>query len=268
MPDDKLIFEKRVPYTIVRNEVFDEVMPRVSYPAWKVLSAIIRATMGWQKLEDQLSYSQLLRRTGIKSRSTLTQAIKELETGNYIVRRAMGNGQEPNAYALNDKYVLLSTSTEDELGSGTEDELPLVREMDSQKKYSKENTTTLSGSTRADTVPRSDTAHHRLVAWYIDQIAPGYAKRYSGKFAGDCKAIKAMLSRDHEEGTIQDCYRSFKSEPFWARQHLSMQRIDENIDDWKRAGGKRGSHKQAAKTKYSHFDEVAAERQAARDAAD
>ena len=111
MPDKKRIFERKIPYTVVRNEVFDEVMPMVSYPAWKVLSAIIRATMGWHKTEDRLSYSQLMERTGIRSPGTLSRAIEELVTGDYIKKQGNSRTGETNTYELNEDYVLILTTT-------------------------------------------------------------------------------------------------------------------------------------------------------------
>jgi hypothetical protein len=235
VPDDRLIFEKRVPYTIVRNEVFDEVMPKVSYPAWKVLSAIIRATMGWRKTEDQLSYSQLMERTGIGSPNTLSTAIDELVSGGYVKKRGDPRSGQSNRYELNEEYVLILTTTasvDPPPDTSTASVEGGLQKVYTQNKSSKESITSLTAGRQQTTVPKADTPHHRLVAWYIDQIAPGYAKRYEGKFVADCKAIKQMLERGHSEEKIKGCYLATKRDRFWTPKHLPMRHIDENIDDW------------------------------------
>jgi len=88
---------------------------------------------------------------------------------------------------------------------------------------------------------KPDTPHHRVVAGYVERISKGYSKRYPGKFKGDLAKIKAMLGRGHSEKEILTCYDSFKSDSFWATRHLSMRKIDEDIDDWKAA--KYATHK-------------------------
>lgn len=243
MPDEKRIFEKKIPYTIVRNEVFDEVMPKLSLTAWKVLCAIIRATMGWQKTEDQLSYSQLLKKTGLGSPSSITRAISELETGGYVetIRRE----HQTNLYRLNEDYILILGTTPDVVPEGrgttldivpptTPDVVGVLHEVKTQNKPSKESTTVLTDGKRK--VP--DTPHHQVVAGYVERIAKGYSKRHKGKFAADMKAIKAMLERGHSPETILACYDDRKA-GWWSDKHLPMRRLDEDIDDWV----KHGTHK-------------------------
>lgn len=65
-------------FTKFSNPVIDHVMPQVSPPAWKVLTVIWRQTEGWLDLQtgkrkewDEISYSQFMERTGIRSRATL-----------------------------------------------------------------------------------------------------------------------------------------------------------------------------------------------------
>ncbi len=103
-----------------------------------------------------------------------------------------------------------------------------------------------------------------MVDGYLERNK-GYEKRHKEKFKGDLRAIKQMLERGHSDQDILDCYDSFKAESFWARQHLSMVKLDEFIDHWMKAGGKRGAHKQGGKAKYDYLNRAAAERQAARE---
>lgn len=81
-------------FTKFSNPVIDHIMPRVSPPAWKVLTVIWRQTEGWldrqtgkRKQWDEISYSQFMERTGIGSTGTIRRALKELMEGGYIVRR-------------------------------------------------------------------------------------------------------------------------------------------------------------------------------------
>jgi len=79
-------------FTKFSNPLIDHVMPSVSPSAWKVLTVIIRQTVGWvedrqtgkRKEWDQISYSQLKEKTGIGSDATITKALRELQQGGYI----------------------------------------------------------------------------------------------------------------------------------------------------------------------------------------
>ena len=78
--------------TIVPDDVFDVLMPRLTDPELRVLLYIIRRTFGFKKNEDPLSFNQFLRGIttrdgrvldqgcGIKDRTTLSKALKSLET--------------------------------------------------------------------------------------------------------------------------------------------------------------------------------------------
>jgi Bacteriophage replication protein O len=102
-------------YTQVPDEVFDELMPRLSGAELKVLLYIIRRTFGFKKERDNISLSQLLhgittaagtvldRGTGL-SKKTLLDTIKNLIEKNLIIserRRSEEKGNEPTTYHLN-----------------------------------------------------------------------------------------------------------------------------------------------------------------------
>ena len=65
-------------YTIIDNVVFDYILPELTANGWKVLCFIIRKTKGWQKEWDGLSYSQIMKGTGIKSSATISKVLTEL----------------------------------------------------------------------------------------------------------------------------------------------------------------------------------------------
>jgi hypothetical protein len=65
-------------YTAIHSAYLDAVMPLISGNAWKVLSAILRQTVGWQCQSVLLSQRVLLDLTGIRSHHTLENALNEL----------------------------------------------------------------------------------------------------------------------------------------------------------------------------------------------
>ena len=97
-------------FTLIHNSLFDEVMPSLSANAWKVLCVIIRQTIGWNKWEDEISYSQLLEKSGIKSNTTIKKSAEELKSKGLVIitkqQDASGKGQLVNKYKLNKKFEL------------------------------------------------------------------------------------------------------------------------------------------------------------------
>lgn len=102
-------------YTQVPDELFDQLLPRLSGAELKVLLYVIRRTFGFKRESDNISLSQMLH--GLRSRDgrvldhgvglskkTLLQAIKSLEEQNVIQterRRSLEKGDEPTTYRLN-----------------------------------------------------------------------------------------------------------------------------------------------------------------------
>jgi hypothetical protein len=92
-------FARQGNYTVFDNSVLDYIMPQVSASAWKVLSFIIRKTIGWHRDDDYLSAGQIMAGTGINSDRTITEVCKELEQlGCIIVVRVPG---KMNHFILN-----------------------------------------------------------------------------------------------------------------------------------------------------------------------
>lgn len=99
-------FQQQSRYTTMDNFIIDQVMPKLSGSAWKVLTVIIRKTIGWHKECDEVSFRQLLTLTGIKSFATLTNALKELEVKK-IIKVDRGDGKGITfIYALNLDFEL------------------------------------------------------------------------------------------------------------------------------------------------------------------
>jgi len=101
-------------YTLVPDEVFDELLTVLSGGELKVLLYIIRRTFGFKKDSDNISLSQMLhgiaRKDGSQldggvglSKPTLLQALRTLQDKNIIEterRRSAEKGDEPTVYRL------------------------------------------------------------------------------------------------------------------------------------------------------------------------
>jgi phage replication O-like protein O len=104
------------------NAVIDHLMPQLSPTEWKVLTLIVRKTVGWNKEEDSISYSQIKDGTGIKSDATISKAIKALVGLDVVRTRVNGDRWKANSYRLNRSFVLPST-TENEVEPTSKNEV-------------------------------------------------------------------------------------------------------------------------------------------------
>ena len=93
----------------VDNYLVDHVMPAIGPAAWKVLSVVMRHTIGWHRDDAQLSNAELQRMTGLAN-PAVTKALKvltsEIEgvtvpgTGGILKRHRAGSNA-PNTYSVN-----------------------------------------------------------------------------------------------------------------------------------------------------------------------
>lgn len=106
---------QRPNYTMVPDELFDELLPELSGAELKVLLYIIRRTFGFKKDSDNISLSQMMH--GIKTgdgrvldrgvgltKKTVLGALRSLEESNIILsqrRQSEERGNEPTEYRLN-----------------------------------------------------------------------------------------------------------------------------------------------------------------------
>jgi len=76
-------------YTQIPNIYFDSIMQTLNHTENIVFLVIMRKTFGWHKKRDNISYSQIMDITGIKSRTTVATALKGLlEKGLIETQRA------------------------------------------------------------------------------------------------------------------------------------------------------------------------------------
>ncbi|MBI4529208.1 MAG: conserved phage C-terminal domain-containing protein [Deltaproteobacteria bacterium] len=82
----------------VPNVLLDEVIPKLRSAPVRVLLAIIRLTYGWGKTSDQISLSQLAKKTGLTRRAVI-KGIRAL--GDLVIIRHGAKGKGVNQYSLN-----------------------------------------------------------------------------------------------------------------------------------------------------------------------
>ena len=96
-------------FIMLHNTIFDEVMKKCTPSEWKVLSAILRKTRGWQRDTDHISYSQIRDITGLSSNATIKDAIDGLSNKKMILIKR-GNVNTPNRFTLNRNYIAITDS--------------------------------------------------------------------------------------------------------------------------------------------------------------
>ena len=163
-------FQQQGHFTIFDNVILDYILPRISGSEWKILSVIIRKTVGWHKEQDELSFSQLRQITGIRSDATVARSLATLEQAGYIRVDRSDEKWTSNIYALNLDFeievdaiateiegdpstsffdaaskivaglttkIVVEPATENEAGSTTKNEDTKEREKEKEKKRKK-----------------------------------------------------------------------------------------------------------------------------------
>lgn len=96
LEDFRGFYEGEGHLTDIPNEFFDRLIPRENLSVIKVVGSVIRYSIGFQakhggrRRHATLAYSQIMKVSGLSSRRTLAQAIREAVARNYIVRLDAG----------------------------------------------------------------------------------------------------------------------------------------------------------------------------------
>ncbi len=85
----------KISHTQISNDFIDKYMNVLSGEAVKIFIAISRKTIGWHKDCDRISYSQLLKLTGIKSVNGLKKGIKQL-LDNFLIKQEKIQDEKSN----------------------------------------------------------------------------------------------------------------------------------------------------------------------------
>ncbi len=76
-------------FTMVPNFILDDCMADMSDSELRVVMVVCRKTFGWQKEQDKISLSQLMKATGL-SRQGVLNGISKAEADNFIAREKSG----------------------------------------------------------------------------------------------------------------------------------------------------------------------------------
>lgn len=120
-------------HTQTPNALFDELMRDMSEAELKVTLAVIRKTLGYHKQQDPISWSQIMKMTGLSRGATQTGIDLALERG---LIEIVGHGlRGVNVFGL----VLILDQSEIKTSTGIKNRPELVQNSDTQKKGIKEN---------------------------------------------------------------------------------------------------------------------------------
>lgn len=91
MNNDTSRFSNMIAYTRVPNVLIDKYQPVLTALEFSILILIARKTIGFNKDEDSISYSQFMKFTNTGSRSSISKSIKKLVDLNLITIRKQNN---------------------------------------------------------------------------------------------------------------------------------------------------------------------------------
>ncbi len=113
-------------FTVVRNILFDQVMPTLSSDAWKVLCVALRQTWGGdvecnRAIPLHITLTQFEEKTGIQAPGALGRALRECVDAGYLLLDQSG---DPNTdFVLNLRCEVKSPAP----GEGTVEKIPPLR---------------------------------------------------------------------------------------------------------------------------------------------
>ncbi len=221
-------------YTKIPNEIL-EAMPTMGDAELRVVLAIARKTVGWQKECDVISVSQLALATGLTPRNTQRAITALLEKG-LITREPAG--KQTYCYTL--ATISLRDTVEnhiptDTMSLGDMAPYPLGTRLDdkpyplgiTQKKESKEKK---ERSRAPSAAPAEKSPHQQIMAAY--QEALGYPIKDGAK---EGNAAKWLVKNGYTPEQVTACYQSLRDDPWWEGKHISLQTVAGKIGAWSQA---------------------------------
>jgi len=203
----------------------DQVMRRVKGPAFKVLLAITRGTLGWHDwrpgLSVKLSLKDLQKQTGL-SRQGVIDAIQELTKLKLVlINRGPRNSRVPNSYTLNldittgelvhnlDQSKSLTTSTSQRRRP------ELVNNSDSLKyKRNTNNSASRKKRVRADSDPRVKD----LITAFAERFQVTTGTAYVVVHGKDQSLLKGLLSGGQDVPAIVGAMDRYFANDFYRRE--------------------------------------------------
>ncbi len=101
MVSDKLFGNPYNDYTVIRNEIFDRIMPLLASDEWKVFCVALRHELSATSPEAGLSLTDFIERSGIKELDVVQKALMACVSAEFL--RLVDDEETTEAvYALND----------------------------------------------------------------------------------------------------------------------------------------------------------------------
>ncbi len=212
-------FARQGHYTTVDHALHDFVMPAIAATSWKILSLIVRKTVGWNKDEDGISYSQLIKGTGIVSRTTIKKGLDELDALGAILIRSAGKWTA-NRYRLNPNFEIILPSTENVPDPSTEN-VP---------DPSTENVPTIERKKKKKTINQIDQDFAELFPDLVSEKAkrPKQEKPDLSKAGREASIINAIANGAEMQIGIEGAfYKHLRRSPNWNRSDYgdAMQKL-------------------------------------------
>jgi phage replication O-like protein O len=101
--------KKFIEFTKVPNSIFDQYMKELTGAEYKLLSAILRKTVGYQKPVDHISISQFMKITGL-SNTGVTKGIKGLVKKGLVIK--YGDSTKMNVFTVSEKVFTYEKSSQ------------------------------------------------------------------------------------------------------------------------------------------------------------
>lgn len=247
-------------FTRIHNDILDGLAKaRFTSLEFRCVMFLVRMTYGWQKKEDAISLSQWAEGVGIdtKNRGNMLNTLNGLVAQGVMYTRSNGKNR-PATWGLNKAYfdkqsVMQPHNTLDE------EDAPSVMPLHNTTVMQPHNTTVMpEHNSLAETVmqphnhqrntlkkelkkvkekprarARSGTVHPNtqpIMDAYLEAL--GYKPASYGR---ESAAAKQLAKDGYEPIDVTAAYHLLKQDPFWKRQHLSLQSVANQIPALKQA---------------------------------
>jgi len=113
--NQKLFTDPLNEYSLVKNTVFDYIMPTLSGDAWKALCVIIRQTCSIGRPSDEtiwVNLTEFMQNAGIPDRTDIERALQECVYAGYMIAHPHNQTRAQASYALNSQYELPTATAE------------------------------------------------------------------------------------------------------------------------------------------------------------
>ena len=190
-------------YTQFPNLILDEYMEVMSGAEFKVISVIIRKTLGWHKERDRISSSQIQNKAGL-SKNAVIEAIKMLKERKIITVKRTGRGKAIKTYYELDidenNYGAENAPIKDSNGA---ENAPIKDSNGAENAPTKERFIKIKNKENAPDKPAPSTPLMKVEKEYFELFKTEFGEEADYNFGGGRKLINKYL-KTHTEDKIID----------------------------------------------------------------